>query len=25
VLFCEDAGGVKVQTVRSKDGRCGKR
>jgi hypothetical protein len=25
VLFCEDSGGVKVQTVRSKDGRCGKR
>jgi hypothetical protein len=25
VLFCEDAGDVKVQTVRSKDGRCGKR
>jgi hypothetical protein len=25
VLFCEEAGDVKVQTVRSKDGRCGKR
>lgn len=25
VLFCEDAGDVKVTTVRSKDGRCGKR
>jgi hypothetical protein len=23
VLFCEDAGDVKVKTVRSKDGRCG--
>jgi hypothetical protein len=25
VLFCEDAGDVKVKTVRSKDGRCGSR
>jgi hypothetical protein len=25
VLFCEDAGDVTVKTVRSKDGRCGKR
>jgi hypothetical protein len=25
VLFCEDAGDVKVKTVRSKDGRCGTR
>lgn len=24
VLFCEDKGGVKVKTVRSKDGRCGR-
>jgi hypothetical protein len=24
VLFCEDAGDVKVETVRSKDGRCGR-
>lgn len=24
VLFCEDKGDVKVQTVRSKDGRCGR-
>jgi hypothetical protein len=25
VLFCEDGGDVKVETTRSKDGRCGRR